>query len=595
MRVQANADCLCGLQYLESNKIVGYHMRNVLRVLLLSGMCLILLSGCSLYESILSTDQRADLNQIYDLSEGEAVVVADNEKLEAPALIREGVYYFSMKQVRSALDKRFYWDGADEDLFFTDAKSIYKESVSDRSMALLEDDELYLSAECLQKYLGVQIAFYEEPYRVYLDSAGAEIRKVCVNKDTVVRLRGGYKSEILTDIESGDLVQLIEEYDRWAKVRTDDGLIGYALLKYLDMDQIEATILDQKEEPEYTNIQRDYTICLAWHDMENVSGNGQFDELVKDTKGINVISPTWFALQSNDGNYRNLSSAEYVRKAHEQGMEVWILIDDFAKNMSIGQVLGKNSVRQALVENLIRDTKAVNADGINIDFEYITDSCGVDFIQFLRELSIRCREEGLVLSVDNANPTFIKYCYDMEEQGRLADYVILMGYDEHWQGSEAGSVSSLSYVREGIQAALNMVPEEKVISGLPFYTRVWTEIPEEYAASGAEIREDGNSEYDRYSLDSVALSMDEVEKLVEKSGVTPEWDKTTGQYYLEIPLEHGKQRIWMEDLNSMEAKLGIVAEYDLAGVAFWRIGMDSSEVWNLVVNYCKSEDAARQK
>ncbi len=571
-------------------------MRKVFKIVLLSLMCVTLFSGCGLYESIVSTDQKADLNQVYGVSEGEAAVIVDNKKLEDAALVRDGICYFSMEQVRSALDKRFYWDGLDDRLLFTDAETIHEESISDPSIALIVEDKPYLSAACLEKYLNIQVTVYENPARVYIDTAGSEIRQVSVKKDAAVRIRGGYKSEILTEVKSGESVQLITEHDTWAEVRTEDGFVGYTLLKCLELGQEDITRIEAvREEPEYTSIQRDYTICLAWHDMENVSGNRQFDALVKNTKGINVISPAWFALESNDGSYRDLSSAEYVRKAHELGMEVWILVDDFAENMSIGQVLGKNSVRQRLVENLVADTKAVNADGINVDFEYITDSCGLDFIQFLRELSIRCREEGLVLSVDNANPTFIKYCYDMEEQGRLVDYVVLMGYDEHWQGSEAGSVASLSYVREGIQAALNMVPEEKIISGLPFYARVWTETPEAYAASGAEIREDGNSEYERYSLDSVALSMGEIQALVEKSGVTPEWDESTGQYYVEIPLTHGKQRIWIEDLKSMEAKLDVVSEHSLAGVAFWRIGMDNAEVWDLIVDYCESEDAARQE
>ena len=215
----------------------------------------------------------------------------------------------------------------------------------------------------------------------------------------------------------------------------------------------------------------------------------------------------------------------------------------------------------------------------------------MDFIQFLRELSIRCREEGLVLSVDNANPTFVKYCYDMREQGRLADYVVLMGYDEHWQGSEAGSVASLPFVENGILSALEMVPEEKIISGLPFYSRVWTEVPEEFAASGAEVREDGNSEYGRYSLDSIALSMDEVAALVKKAGVEPEWDDDIGQYYVEIPLEHGKQRIWMEDVRSLEAKLDVVSKYSVAGVAFWRIGMDNNAVWDSISEYLAKQAA----
>lgn len=570
-------------------------MRKVLKTILLLAVCVLVLCSCSLYESIISTDAKADLEDFYGLSEGEAAIILDNEQLEETATVRDGTYYISIEQVRSALDKRFYWDGLEDRLLFTDAEKIYEESITDSSIALTEDDQLYLSIACLEKYLNIQVSVFEEPDRIYIDTSGSEVASVQVKKDAEVRVRGGYKSEILTEVQSGERVQLITEHSKWAEVRTKDGFIGYMLLDRLDQGDTEVTQIEAvREEPEYTSISRDYPICLAWHDMENVSGNKQFDALVADTKGINVISPAWFALEDNKGNYRNLSSADYVRKAHEQGMEVWILIDDFDDNMSIGQVLGKNSVRQKLVENLIADVQAVNADGINVDFEYITDSCGVDFIQFLRELSIRCREESLVLSVDNTNPTFIKYCYDMKEQGRLADYVVLMGYDEHWQGSEAGSVASLSYVEEGIIAALDMVPKEKVISGLPFYARVWTEVPEAFAVSGAEIRTDGNSEYESYSLDSVALSMDEIATMIEDAEVTPEWDESMGQYYVEIPLEHGKQRIWVEDIRSLETKLNVVSNYSLAGVAFWRLGMENKAVWDSISDYCKASADSRQ-
>lgn len=561
-------------------------MRKVLRMILLMLACISLMSGCNVYESIIATDERADLNDFFGVSDGEAAVFLNDEKCEERAIVREGVYYLSMEWVRSKLDKRFYRDSQEDCFLFTNAEKIYEESISDSSMALLVEDRLYLSLDCLTKYLDIQVSVFDEPGRIYIDQAGKEVRRVSVDRNTQVRILGGFKSAVLTEVQSGDQIQVLVEHNKWVQVRTEDGFIGYMLLDCLDMNSEKTDLIESVlEEPAYTSIRRDEPICLVWHDMEHESGNKQFDALIAGTKGINVISPTWFALVSNDGTYRNLASADYVRKAHEKGMEVWILIEDFSDDMSIGEVLGYNSVRQNLVKSLVQDVKAVNADGINVDFEYITDSCGADFIQFLRELSIECHKEGLVLSVDNANPTFVKYCYDMEEQGRLADYVVLMGYDEHWQGSEAGSVSSLPYVDGGIQAAIEMVPEEKIISGLPFYARIWTEVPEEDAAPGAEIREDGNSVYERYSLESVAVSMDEVERVVEKAGVTPEWDDDIGQYYVEIPMEQGRQRIWIEDVRSLEAKLEVVSRYSVAGVAFWRIGMDNKEVWDSIESY----------
>lgn len=580
--------------FTQKDNDTGYSMKKglgtVLKITVLLAISLVSLAGCAVYESVVATDEKADLETFYGVSSAQAAVFVNNEQLEEAAVAEDGTYYISEAQIRKALDKRFYWDGKDDQLLFTDAKKIHKESISDGSMVRIQDQELYLSTACLEKYLDIEIRIFDDPARIYIDMAGSSVESAKVKKDTQVRTKGGYRSPILTEVSSDDTVQILTRYDNWAKVRTDDGFVGYVLLRSLDQDSIQtAKVPSSKEAAKYESLRYDEPVCLVWQDMENTSGNRQFASLIDGTEGINVVSPAWFALSANDGTYRNLASTDYVATAHKKGMKVWVLVDDFDHSMSIGKVLGTNGIRQRLAENLVRDVKAVGADGINVDFEYITDSCGKDFIQFLRELYLICRRESLVLSVDNTNPTFVKYCYDMEEQGKVADYVVLMGYDEHWQGSEAGSVSSLSYVKDGIEAALDMVPAEKIISGLPFYARVWTETPEAYAKSTDQIRQDGNSEYESYSLTSEALSMDQIAALIRKAGVTPEWDESVGQYYVEIPLKHGKQRIWVEDEKSLKTKLDTVSSYSLGGIAFWKLGMEDKAVWKMISGYTKSK------
>lgn len=546
-------------------------------------VCLFLFSGCSVYESVISTGSTVKPEEYYEVSEGEAAVFADNVQMDMPAVCRDGIYYLSADSVRN-VDSRFYWDGSDENLFFTNAETIYKEPVANREMALIEDGQLYLSLACLEKYADVQISLFDNPDRIYIDTAHRERTLVPVKKDTKLRIRGGLRSAVVSDVKKGTTVELLDAMENWAEVRTEDGNIGYMQLKYMDRDSAETVeVISNHEEPDYTGISLDEKVCLVWQDMENRSGNTQFSYLIDGTQGINVVSPSWFALQDNEGNYRNLASESYVKEAHDLGIDVWVRVDDFNRNMSIEQVLGKNAVRQRLVSNLVADVKAVNADGINVDFEFISDASGDAFSQFLRELRFACHKEGLILSVDNANPTYLRHCYDLKEQGRVADYVILMGYDEHWKGSAAGSVSSISYVTEGIEIALQYVPAEKLISGLPFYARVWREIPEEDAEPGAELREDGDSEYEVYSLDSVALSMKEIAEIVRESGQEPEWNETIGQYYVEIPKEKGKQRIWIEDERSLKLKLDAVSAHSLAGIAFWKLGMEDQVVWTSVI------------
>lgn len=560
-------------------------MKRLLKTVLLILVSVSCLTGCSLYTSMTASKEMADPAEHYDVAEGESAVFIDNALMTEKGIVREDRIYLPLELVRGELDKRFYWDGKEDRVLFTDAEKVYEETISDREMALTVDEQLYLSVNCLEKYLNIRTEIFHDPERVFIDTAGSEFTVVPVTKKTAVRQLGGFRSPILTEVSGGSEVRLLDPHEKWGQVRTADGHIGYLLLECVDQKAASAdTVPEMHEDPAYTSIAMEEPVCLGWHDMENVSGNTQLQDMIQDTD-INVICPTWFALTDNEGGYRNLSSASYVKAAHKAGLQVWVLVDDFDDNMSIGKVLGDNQIRQKLVSSLIADVEAVKADGINVDFEYISDSCGADYIQFLRELSVECRARGLVLSVDNANPTYVRYCYDMEEQGRIVDYVVLMGYDEHYKGSEAGSVASVGYVAEGVAQAVDMVPAEKVISGLPFYARVWTETPEKYAKADAAIRADGNSEYERYALETSALSMQKIAEMIQKAGVEPEWDDMTGQYYVEIPLKHGKQRIWVEDAESLKVKLDAVSEYSVAGVAFWKLGMEDKAVWDTISAY----------
>ena len=229
------------------------------------------------------------------------------------------------------------------------------------------------------------------------------------------------------------------------------------------------------EEPEYTSQRRDFKINLAWHQVTSEAANETFDDAVKNMTGVNVISPTWFSVSDNAGNLSNYAVESYVTNAHAKGLEVWGLVDNFNKNVDTYKLLSNSSSRVKLENNLIQQALRFDLEGLNIDFESLSEETGPHFIQFLRELSILCRANKLVLSVDNPVPenNYTSH-YDRESQGEVVDYVIIMGYDEHYYGSEkAGSVASLPWVEKGVTDTLKEVPAEKVINGIPFYTRLW--------------------------------------------------------------------------------------------------------------------------
>ncbi|MDE6320318.1 MAG: chitinase, partial [Lachnospiraceae bacterium] len=192
-------------------------------------------------------------------------------------------------------------------------------------------------------------------------------------------------------------------------------------------------------------------------------------------EGLNVISPTWFTLTGNEGEFSSFAAASYVQRAHEMGLEVWGLVGNVESvDVDMYELLSRSSSRWKLITNLVAAAQEYDLDGINIDFENLSLDAGEPFIQFIRELSIPCRKYGIVLSVDNYVPMNHTDHYDRAEQGVVADYVIIMGYDEHYNGSkEAGSVASINFVENGIKNTVADVPAKKVINALPFYTRLW--------------------------------------------------------------------------------------------------------------------------
>ena len=279
--------------------------------------------------------------------------------------------------------------------------------------------------------------------------------------------------------------------------------------------------------------------------------------------GVNVISPTWFSVSDNDGNVSSLASGEYVMQAHEKGLKVWGLVDNFSENMSTTTVLSNTAARQNLENQLVTYALKAGLDGINVDFESLSEDVGIHFLQFLRELSIQCHENNLVLSVDNPVPEDFTSHYDRAEQGKVVDYVIIMGYDEHYVGSDTGSVASLPWVEQGVKDTLAEVPAKRTILAIPFYTRLWKTT-------------DGGA------LTSEAIGMDQAQQAISDNGAETYWDKTTSQNYGTYEGDGATYQIWLEDSKSIAEKVKLIPKYKLAGVAEWKLGFENSGIWSVI-------------
>lgn len=533
----------------------------------------VITGGVFLYWKFGPSRERADLTSVYKADKNETVLYLNYEKQEAVGIYENGQTYLPMDWVSENVNSRFYWDEGEEMLVYALPEEIlYADGSSVGSggqpLILEKEDGVYVSMGLVLNYTKVRIQAFDrtDAKRVFIEDTFENVPMADVRGTVQVRTKKDVKSPILTECRRGDSVTVLETDEKWVKVATPDGHVGYVKNRKLKNLRSETMESDFKE-PVYQNISLDEKILLAFHQVTIPEANGKLEELLEPSEGVNVIVPTWFTLSSNDGDYESLASRGYVDKAHEKGLQVWAMLDNFSKecskNVQSEILLSKTATRQKLIADMMEEAENYGFDGFNLDFESLKPEAMPHYVQFIREMSIACRERGLVLSVDNYVPSEYTADYNRKEQGIVADYVIIMGYDEHYAGGEKGSTASIKFVEKGITDTLLEVPKEKIINAVPFYTRLWTE-------------EDGKTT-------SSALGIYKAKEWIDENDVELSWQEDLGQYYGEHKeSETATEYLWMEEEKSLGLKMDLIRKYDLAGTAGWKLGLESPEIWDVI-------------
>lgn len=510
------------------------------------------------------SSEKMDLNEYYgEMADGEIALVIGTEKLEERGLVDGDRVYLPLDVVNIYLNQRYYWDSANQQILYATPSELTSASASSEAgdKVWVKDDKVYLNLTYVQEFTDLDAYITKDPYRIAIQYKFKNVKTVTVKKNTSIRYRGGIKSAILTSVKKGTKLRLIEELEDWDQVATDDGYIGYIDKK--KVGEAEKTKFERSfKREQYSYLTMDSKVNMVWHQVTSTDANAYFADATANMTGVNVISPTWFYLTDTSGNIASIASADYVSQAHEKGLQVWGLIDNFTQEVSTTETLSSTAARQNIISQLIQAAQDVGMDGINVDFESLSEDVGTHFLEFLRELSIECHKNNLVLSVDNPVPEDFTSHYDRAEQGRVVDYVIIMGYDEHYVGSEAGSVASLPWVEQGIQDTLDEVPAERVINAIPFYTRLWR-------TTGGNVT-------------SEAIGMDQAQQTIADNNVETYWDKTTSQNYGKYDIDNSTYQIWLEDAQSVAEKVKLVSKYDLAGVSAWKLGFENNGIWQVI-------------
>lgn len=526
--------------------------------------------------------ERMSLASYYGVSGKEAALFVNGEKSDTKkaALVSEGHYYILLSELKSSLDDGYVYDDSENilryatdrqvisvnkgDTYYTVGRS--QEDLGQKILITGDGDKPYVAVDFADRFTDFTYRTGRRPYRLVIEKAGYSHKVTTISKDTEIRRFGGPKSRILADAKKGTKVTVLESYGKWSQILTNNGILG--CVKDNTLGDI-STEKNKKrlEARKYNHIRADGKVNLLWHQVTNTTANSGLDQVLSDAEGITVISPTWFRIADNDGGLSDIGSLDYVKKCHDKGVQVWALFSNFEnKNVDTTSVLNTTSSRDNLVNNMIAKAIAYNLDGINVDFEQVSTDAKDGYVEFIKELSIKCENNDLILSVDNYPPTASSLHYNRKIQAQYADYLIVMAYDEHYAGSgEAGSNASISFVKKAVSDSLKEVPKSQLILGMPFYSRIWT-------------TKDG-------TLSTETIAMKNISSYIKSHNAQESWQDDLGQNYVEFSEDGATKQLWVEDEKSLALKLGVMKDNDLAGGAFWKEGLESDSIWEIIGKY----------
>lgn len=540
-----------------------------------------------------------DYKTAYSLSDNQYTVTLNNTITDYRAAEYDGQVYLNLKDVTTNINSRFYYDYNENLLIFTKPEGSVKTSpdmtsyteasgeTTDLGFTIVktDGDQIYVAVDYVKLFTKCTLDVYTDPNRVVVRTDFGEQKMANIEKETYIRYRGGVKAEVFRKSTDNEAVYILDDsYEEWTYIATSDGYTGWVADQYLGDAYTQTPAEPEFTEFEYATTQRDYKIKMVWHQLMSAQAADLATDALDTCSGMNVVSPTFFAFSDTDGNIRSVASSTYVSAAHDKGYEVWALFSNQFEGddgelgefdgSTTDEVLAYTSKREAAVAQIIQLCKDYGIDGINLDFERIkapseSENAASNYLQFVRELGVACHQNDIIFSIDNYVPLYTSH-YDRAEQNTFADYLVIMGYDEHYAGGgEAGSVASLSFVEQGITDTMNAgVPAGKIINGIPFYARIW------YTDSAGALYYYGD------------VTMTEAAQYAANHSVTPEWREEEGDSYITYLGDDGNTyEIWTESADSVDRKMQLITKYELGGVSCWKLGQEDSSVWSVINQY----------
>jgi spore germination protein YaaH len=512
-------------------------------------------------------------------------IIFKDKVLNIEGLQEEGKLLLPFSFIQEYIDESIHYDESSSSVIITTKQKVYQMPtdhltyyVNQKEHSLTfpviqkQNNEIYVETGWMEKVYPLEILYAEETGAFWIREQGDMLtqgKAVSQYDEDLFRLRKepDITTPYVDELTVNEVVTIEGEEERYYKVRKSNGIAGFVKKEVIQLQNPPYVVkTNYKEDKEGFSIpELDWPIHLTWDAIYHPDAT---PDKVRSYEGVQILSPTWFHLDDNNGKIRSYAKEAYVKDAKEKGYFVWALFSNDFHAERTHEVLKDFETRQKVISQLLQYADIYKIDGYNIDFENVNLEDGPLLTQFMREFTPLAHEAGLVVSMDitfiSTNEQYSMF-YEREALKDIVDYLIVMAYDEHWAtSSKSGSVASLPWVEENLQKLLEIVPNDSLILGVPLYTRLWTET----------LNDDGST-----TIKSKALTMEEVADWIKEKQVTPTYDEESGQQYVEWTDKNKTYKIWLEDELSLQKRAGFVHKYQLAGIASWSEHFASEEIW----------------
>lgn len=505
-----------------------------------------------------------------------------------------GVIYLSLDDIMNYYDNHIYYDEEYNQIVTSSETklatlkidenqiTINGETKKIKGAAKNRDNIYYLPISEMEDVYDINVKTTEN--KVVLESLDKKLITGIASKKINIKYKPTVFSRTIEKVQKDEKVS-IAEVDKstlpagWVKVRSANGNIGYVeekLLNNISVERQEKTYIKQIEGK----------ISLTWEYFSEYGKAPDNSNITYD--GVNVVSPSFFYLKLKDTEKNRVTKLDvfsqtnilenvgdegvnYINWAKDNGYKVWPKVSNDTLSTTIDEfsvIINDYKLREIMIKDIIEYVKKYDLDGINLDFEYMYQNDKEAFSRFVIELAPQLRAVGACLSVDvtaSDGAANWSLCYDRNTIGEVADYVVFMGYDQYGT-TKMGTTAGYNWIETSLNKLLKTeeIPSEKIILGLPFYTKLWK-------TKGDEVV--GNS----------VVMIKDIKNLI-PTNATKEWKEDLQQYYIQYEQGGYVYKMWVEDEESFEKKIGLVNKYNLAGAGYWRKGFESKRIWNIIKN-----------